>query len=204
MKALFRNRAEVQKDSWATSVAVEELVTAINTQPLEVGDAKIRSGTGSPEGIVSGSPGDYWMRRDGLAGTVAYFKMSGINTKTGWRPFEETGAITFTDGSGAGLALTVVQAGAWSRIGRQVLATGFVTYPATASGASARLEGLPYTSAAVGFGATIGFQDAALAMTAQVPLSSVAVRFLTTAGGVVTNANLSGKTVNFTAHYLTA
>lgn len=51
---------------------------------ISVGTAKWRSGTGSPEGVVTGSVGDLWSRTDGGAGTCFYVKESGAATNTGW------------------------------------------------------------------------------------------------------------------------
>lgn len=43
----------------------------------------IRSGTGSPEGIIAGSVGSMWMRTDGGTGSTLYVKESGTGN-TGW------------------------------------------------------------------------------------------------------------------------
>lgn len=45
---------------------------------------KISSGTGSPEGVVAGSPGDLYTNTVGGANTTLYVKESGSATKTGW------------------------------------------------------------------------------------------------------------------------
>jgi hypothetical protein len=42
------------------------------------------SGTGDPNGSVTGSPGDLFSRQDGGAGTCFYVKESGVGTNTGW------------------------------------------------------------------------------------------------------------------------
>jgi hypothetical protein len=42
------------------------------------------SGTGDPNGVVLGSPGDLYSRTDGGAGTTLYVKESGSATNTGW------------------------------------------------------------------------------------------------------------------------
>jgi hypothetical protein len=47
------------------------------------GSAKWRSGTGTPEGSVSGNVGDLYSRTDGGAGTSLYVKESGTGN-TGW------------------------------------------------------------------------------------------------------------------------
>lgn len=51
---------------------------------LGVVEAKIYSGTGSPESVVTGRKGDLFLRTDGGAGTILYVKESGIGTNTGW------------------------------------------------------------------------------------------------------------------------
>jgi hypothetical protein len=42
------------------------------------------SGTGDPNGVVIGSPGDLYSRTDGGAGTTFYVKESGVATNAGW------------------------------------------------------------------------------------------------------------------------
>lgn len=84
MRAIFRNRQAVQALSGEVAMAIDELVSANNVQPLEVGDAKIRSGPGSPEGRIVGNPGDLYLRTDGASGAVTYYKETGKNTSTGW------------------------------------------------------------------------------------------------------------------------
>lgn len=46
--------------------------------------AFILSGSGSPEGAVTGRVGHLYLRRDGGSGTTLYVKESGNNTNTGW------------------------------------------------------------------------------------------------------------------------
>ena len=42
------------------------------------------SGTGSPQGVVTASPGSIYTNLSGGAGTTLYIKESGTNTNTGW------------------------------------------------------------------------------------------------------------------------
>ena len=56
----------------------------------------------------------------------------------------EQGTWTPTDGSGAGLSLSVTYA-RYTRIGRLITIETQITYPATASAASAVINGLPFT-----------------------------------------------------------
>lgn len=51
---------------------------------FQVGSANVSSGTGSPNGVVTGSVGDLYTRTDGGAGTTLYVKESGTATNTGW------------------------------------------------------------------------------------------------------------------------
>jgi hypothetical protein len=46
--------------------------------------AIIRSGNGDPNGVITGSVGDLWLRLDGGAGTTLYVKESGTATTAGW------------------------------------------------------------------------------------------------------------------------
>ena len=47
-------------------------------------EARIFSGSGSPEGAVTGRPGDLYLNITGGAGTSIYTKESGNETNTGW------------------------------------------------------------------------------------------------------------------------
>lgn len=53
--------------------------------PVQIqGAASIRSGSAAPEGSVSGSTGDIYLRTGGGAGTSFCVKESGTSTNTGW------------------------------------------------------------------------------------------------------------------------
>jgi hypothetical protein len=45
---------------------------------------ELKSGNGSPEGVVTGYVGDMYRRKDGGANTTLYVKESGAGTNTGW------------------------------------------------------------------------------------------------------------------------
>ncbi|HEY6191111.1 MAG TPA: hypothetical protein VI215_02160 [Bacteroidota bacterium] len=64
-----------------TTTPAEKLEVAGN---IKIGSATIHSGTGSPEGVVSGNVGDLYLRTDGGAGSTMYVKESGNATNTGW------------------------------------------------------------------------------------------------------------------------
>jgi hypothetical protein len=48
------------------------------------GSRQLRTGSGSPNGVVVGSVGDLFLRSDGGAATTLYIKESGAATNTGW------------------------------------------------------------------------------------------------------------------------
>lgn len=43
-----------------------------------------KHGTGSPNGAVTGNPGDMYINDSGGASTTLYVKESGVGTNTGW------------------------------------------------------------------------------------------------------------------------
>jgi hypothetical protein len=115
----------------------------------------------------------------------------------------ETGTWTPTDGSGAGLSLTVTGA-TYTKIGRMVYASAQVSYPATASGLQAKLSGLPF---AVGTGPGTGFPNIPVTSSAlqlQINVKSATnaeIDIYPTAAGV-TNAQLSSLAfISFTLIY---
>ena len=56
----------------------------IATGTLTVNGAVIVASTGSPNGVVTGNPGDMYLNKSGGAGTTLYIKESGSGTNTGW------------------------------------------------------------------------------------------------------------------------
>lgn len=68
----------------------------------------------------------------------------------------EEGTWTPIDASGAGLTLTTADC-IYTKIGRQVICKGSITYPVTASGAGASIGGLPFASGAYGGSSIQGF-----------------------------------------------
>lgn len=66
-------------------------ITYINTftkqlsvPSLLLNGSQILNGTGSPNGAVTGNPGDLYLNTSGGAGTTLYVKESGTNSNTGW------------------------------------------------------------------------------------------------------------------------
>ena len=113
----------------------------------------------------------------------------------------EIGTWTPADNSGAGLTFTGVTA-TYTKIGRLVSAQMYLTYPSTASIASASITGLPYTSASGrGWSAGAVFTDAASGKFAVVSQSSTNISFFNTAdNSAATNVLFTGRFVilNFT------
>lgn len=88
-----------------TASATQEIVGNFSRLVLGglpgAGTVDIRTGTGSPEGAVTGTVGDIFLRTDGGAGTTAWVKESGSST-TGWvaiAPGSGTGTVTHTGGA---------------------------------------------------------------------------------------------------------
>jgi hypothetical protein len=61
-------------------------VAAPNVNQITLGiGINISAGSGTPNGVVSGNPGDLYLSTAGGAGTTLYVKESGANTNTGWQ-----------------------------------------------------------------------------------------------------------------------
>lgn len=109
----------------------------------------------------------------------------------------EEGTWTPSDGSGAGLALTITSA-TYTKIGRLVLAQCHVVYPATASGANAQLNGLPFSAPNIHAGALYS-NGAGGGTVAQI--NGTAINPYAPGGVALTNANLTGAFVVVTCAY---
>lgn len=55
----------------------------VNQNTLGIG-INISAGTGTPNGVVLGNPGDLYVSLAGGSETTLYVKQSGANTNTGW------------------------------------------------------------------------------------------------------------------------
>jgi hypothetical protein len=117
----------------------------------------------------------------------------------------EEGEWTPIDASGAGLSF-VSPTGVYTKIGRTVMATGFVQYPVTGSGANTNIGGLPFTninSTSRGLG-VINYRTVAAADTILPTNNATTFIIATSTGGVVTNAQLSNTVVYFGLFYTTS
>jgi hypothetical protein len=65
-----------------------------------VGGAIVWGGSGTPEGVVNGDPGDIFIRQDGGAGTTLYVKETGSGTTTGWVAYNASVPGLSVNGSG--------------------------------------------------------------------------------------------------------
>jgi hypothetical protein len=106
----------------------------------------------------------------------------------------EEGTWTPTDQSGAGLSLTINYA-TYTKVGRQVAINAYITYPSTASGATAFLGGLPFTVAAGNYSSlTIANNSGtALSMYGNSAATTIVIGLATNYSSSVTNASLSLK-----------
>lgn len=116
----------------------------------------------------------------------------------------EEGTWTPTDASGAGLTFTTSKT-LYTRVGNVVTVTGIVTWPATASGATAQVGGLPFTAKTGSTGFFPGVNNASLSIVGNVA-DGTATFYLgqpeTTNNR--TNANMSGKLFAFSGSYIAA
>jgi hypothetical protein len=107
------------------------------------------------------------------------------------------------DNSGASLALVITYAGYRYLTPTTIFAYAMVTFPATASGAAAAIIGLPTAVSQVG--ATIAYTDYGSSNVTIVLLNTIkGFNFYNYSGGQLTNANLSGKTFQFSVTFVTA
>lgn len=110
-------------------------------------------------------------------------------------------SFVVTDASGAGLSLTQNSTAFISISGKTVTITADITYPVNADGDFAEIA-LPIsgkTGAAIN--AAVGFTNYGAALTINGSGSTVGI-LLTSSGGNLTNANLSGKRLAFTLSYI--
>lgn len=64
----------------------------------------LSTGTGTPEGAVTGSPCDFYLRTNGAAGTTLYVKETGSGTNTGWGAAATSATVVTTASGGTGLS----------------------------------------------------------------------------------------------------
>lgn len=166
--------------------------------------------TGSSVALISGSGS--WVRESFDA--TPYLISNGFrftNSATAQAQtldYYDEGTWTATDDSGASLLFSDVAGNCrYTRIGNLVTCTFSVTYPTTASGATTKLAGLPFTSAATTnsvAGGCVTYTDAGINFSLLVDSNAATFGFKTNAGAGVTNLTLSGKRVRGVITYLVA
>lgn len=113
------------------------------------------------------------------------------------------GSWTPIDVSGAGLTFTTAE-GSFYRTGRLVYVAGHVVYPVTADTSSAVIAGLPFPELAGQYAAvSMAFTNATLDLIGGVIPSTTTLFWSLNTGAAVTNAQLSGKNIRFSAVYQT-
>jgi hypothetical protein len=106
------------------------------------------------------------------------------------------GTWTPADASGASLSISAGYA-KYTKVGRVVLLTAQLTWPATANASVAKLSGAPFTAADIYVGAANGQTGNAAAALIQ----GTNVTFNTVGSVQLTNANLSGSVIRFAIAY---
>lgn len=116
----------------------------------------------------------------------------------------EEGTWTPIDSSGAGLSFTGV-AGFYVKVGKLVMASCQLTYPTTASGATAIIGGLPFASGSngtrTGF---VSYTSNATVTGTNFTLSGSTQLYLNGGGSLKTNVNVTGSTFYLAASYISA
>ena len=112
----------------------------------------------------------------------------------------EEGTWTPTDASGAGLSFTNVHP-KYTRIGRQVTVSVFISYPTTASASAAIIGGLPFASNSAQQSATAIWNDASVGLYGFIDTSTSSITLRNFANTSITNLQLSGRFLCFTFAY---
>jgi hypothetical protein len=127
---------------------------------------------------------------------IDFSATSGSGTSELLADYEE-GTWTPIDTSGAGLTFTVAN-GFYTKIGREVYAHYYITYPATADGSNNGIGGLPFTSAnenAARGGSTLTYHEFNAVTGIYGPKNTAAIQLVNGVGNALTNATCSGKTI---------
>jgi len=124
----------------------------------------------------------------------------GTGTSELFADYEE-GTWTPVDGSAAVLSLTVANA-TYTKIGRLVTANFAITYPATASVATCRIGGLPFTSQNVfSYPMAVSTCQTGICKTGLVDSNNTTFLLVDTSGNALTNVQMSTLYLRGTAIY---
>ena len=113
----------------------------------------------------------------------------------------EEGTWTPSDGSGAGLSFST-SFSTYTKVGRLVTCSAKVVYPSTASTATTRINGLPFTSSSNNHAVSTILTDSGTYFSNIVVESVAYLLPHNLAGAQLTNVNLSGKLLIFTVSYI--
>jgi hypothetical protein len=195
----------------ATASAVNELTVA----NAATGNNPVVSATGSDTNIgITLTPkgtGNAVLTSGNLAvangNGIDFSATAGTGTSELFDDYEE-GTWTPTDGSGAGLTLTLA-AGAYTKIGRMVYWQAIVVYPATVDASVASIAGLPFalnlvSNTAGRSGSTITVTTVATLIQSLQLETSNSVRFYKAGFVQNTNAELTGANIYCSGFYSTA
>ncbi len=194
-----------------TTALVDSSVTTAKIANAAVTTAKLSSTTGTGAVALASLPS--FPTTIGVGGATASASGSGVSfpatqsasSDANTLDDYEEGTWTPTDVSGAGLSFTLTGA-FYTKIGRLVIAQAEITFPTTASGATAAIGGLPFTSLNIsGYRSSIGsgYNNKNLTMAIYSSYSSSNFNFFVTAGTAVANLQLTGALLAFTVVYMT-
>jgi len=126
---------------------------------------------------------------------IDFSATSGTGTSELLADYEE-GTWTPTDDSGAALTFANVSA-SYTKIGRQVFAHYYFTYPVTLDASANGVGGLPFTASNVNAargGSAVTYNEMNALLAIYGPRNGTAWQYVNGAGNAYTNAQMSGKT----------
>jgi hypothetical protein len=182
--------------SATTPLAGTEVLPIVQSgATVKVAVSDLTAGRAISATAVTASTGSFVVGTSGQG--VDFSATPGTGTSELLSDYEE-GTWTPTDASGAGLSLTVTQA-TYTKVGRQVTAQLYVTYPTTADVSGAAIS-LPFAPTLGLFQATSVNYTNSTATLAAINASNV---YMNLYAGVsaLANAGLSGKFLIFTIVY---
>ena len=172
--------------SGATGTTTTNLVFSTSpsiTTPTLVGNATLSTGN-----LVVGTSGK----------GIDFSATAGTGTSELLADYEE-GTWTPKDDSGAGLTFTLGTC-TYTKVGRLVTCFADITYPSTASAASAKIAGFPFATSDRVFG-QISYTTTSTALLNYLS-GGGSFLFLWTPGALTTNATMSGKLLIFSASFI--
>jgi len=166
---------------------------------VKVSVANLTAGRAVSAASVTASTGNFVVGTSGQG--IDFSATPGTGSSKLLADYEE-GTWTPTDGSGAGLSLTVALA-TYTKVGRLVTCSCEMTYPATANGANTTINGLPFASLLnSAYGGFVKYTTRGSTIIAQVSRSTATYNLYDLSGNPLTNANMSGVRVDIVLTYI--